>query len=362
MTVALLLSVFYPDCSNERLDVSQSMDDHNLKFTDWKVHGSNRPVSRLPLSRLGKPGSVSALMLPSGGMTAWHRVLQSHQLENILNALPSTILRVTSRRIISLSSSMNRVKTSKAIMLSSTVSKGFCATLDPGAPDVDGEGEWRGRENAREGSRMDISVKDSGVGSSVRRLIKACGRSERGISLTPVVTRLLASIVLRRLTVARETLTREPLAIQGKRLEVVERFMYLGSCINSDCSVTDEVNARICKARAAFANLRHLWRQNRLSLNLKGRVYQTTVRAVLLYSCETWPIRAAELRRLQVFDNRCLRTTVRVNWCRCVTGTSIEECVQHQKLRWLVTDVGVTDAEPSFAEEIAVFHAQFRVA
>ncbi|GAA55806.1 hypothetical protein CLF_109049, partial [Clonorchis sinensis] len=32
------------------------------------------------------------------------------------------------------------------------------------------------------------------------------------------------------------------------------------------------------------------------------------VRAVLLCGCETWPVRAAELRRLQVFDNRCLRT------------------------------------------------------
>ncbi|KER22936.1 hypothetical protein T265_09067 [Opisthorchis viverrini] len=178
------------------------------------------------------------------------------------------------------------------------------------------------------------------------------------------------------------------LTIQGEVLEVVERSTYLGSCISSDCSVTDEVNARICKARAAFANLRHLWRQNGLSLNLKGRVYQATVRAVLLYGCETWPIRAANLRRLQVFDNRCLRTIARVGWCRrihneavrvrvlgyvkgpapeaalvgrqsfrtiarvgwcrricneavrkrvfgCVTNASIEECVQHQKLRWL---------------------------
>ncbi|KER24495.1 hypothetical protein T265_07860 [Opisthorchis viverrini] len=36
-----------------------------------------------------------------------------------------------------------------------------------------------------------------------------------------------------------------------------------------------------------------------LSLNKKGRVYQATVRAALLYGCETWPIRAADLRRLQ---------------------------------------------------------------
>ncbi|KER23378.1 hypothetical protein T265_14650, partial [Opisthorchis viverrini] len=69
---------------------------------------------------------------------------------------------------------------------------------------------------------------------------------------------------------------------------------------------------------------------------------------LLLYGCETWPVRVAELRFLQVSDIRYLRTIARVGWCRrirneavrkrvfgCVTGTSIEECVQHQKLRWL---------------------------
>ncbi|KAG5442336.1 hypothetical protein CSKR_109303 [Clonorchis sinensis] len=48
-----------------------------------------------------------------------------------------------------------------------------------------------------------------------------------------------------------------------------------------------------------------------------------------------------------VFDNRCLRTITRVGWCRRIrnktvrkrvlggaTGTSIEECAQHQMLRW----------------------------
>ncbi|GAA56587.1 hypothetical protein CLF_111152 [Clonorchis sinensis] len=38
---------------------------------------------------------------------------------------------------------------------------------------------------------------------------------------------------------------------QREALEVVERFTYLGSCISSDCSMTDEVNARISKARVA---------------------------------------------------------------------------------------------------------------
>ncbi|KER20877.1 hypothetical protein T265_10664 [Opisthorchis viverrini] len=44
------------------------------KFTDRKVRGSNpTSVSRLPLSRLGQPDGISALMLPLGGMAAGHR-------------------------------------------------------------------------------------------------------------------------------------------------------------------------------------------------------------------------------------------------------------------------------------------------
>ncbi|KAG5454059.1 hypothetical protein CSKR_102024 [Clonorchis sinensis] len=41
--------------------------------TDRKVRGSNpTSASRLPLSRLGQPGSIPALVLPSGGMAARH--------------------------------------------------------------------------------------------------------------------------------------------------------------------------------------------------------------------------------------------------------------------------------------------------
>ncbi|KAG5445016.1 hypothetical protein CSKR_105028 [Clonorchis sinensis] len=44
------------------------------EFTDRKVRGSiPTSVSRLPLSRLGQPGSIPALVLPSGGMAARHR-------------------------------------------------------------------------------------------------------------------------------------------------------------------------------------------------------------------------------------------------------------------------------------------------
>ncbi|GAA56478.1 acetyl-CoA carboxylase / biotin carboxylase [Clonorchis sinensis] len=48
---------------------------------------------------------------------------------------------------------------------------------------------------------------------------------------------------------------------------------------------------------------------------------------------ETWPIRAAELRRLQVFDNRCLRTIARVGWCRRIRNEAIRKRVAQRVLR-----------------------------
>ncbi|KER19280.1 hypothetical protein T265_11896 [Opisthorchis viverrini] len=52
-------------------EVAQRLE---CKFTDWKVRGSNpTSASRLPLFRLGQPGSIPALVRPSGGMAARHR-------------------------------------------------------------------------------------------------------------------------------------------------------------------------------------------------------------------------------------------------------------------------------------------------
>ncbi|KAG5453519.1 hypothetical protein CSKR_102983 [Clonorchis sinensis] len=44
------------------------------EFTDHNVRRSNpTSASRLALSRLGQPGSIPALVIPSGGMASRHR-------------------------------------------------------------------------------------------------------------------------------------------------------------------------------------------------------------------------------------------------------------------------------------------------
>ncbi|GAA57900.1 hypothetical protein CLF_113330, partial [Clonorchis sinensis] len=62
----------------------------------------------------------------------------------------------------------------------------------------------------------------------------------------------------------------------GEAYEFAKRA-YIRSC-TPDCSVTDEADARICKASVAFANLKHLWRKSSISVIIKKRVYHTAER------------------------------------------------------------------------------------
>ena len=46
------------------------------------------------------------------------------------------------------------------------------------------------------------------------------------------------------------------ITVNGQRLQVVEKFTYLGSVLSGVVHIDDEVNARIAKASEAFGRLR----------------------------------------------------------------------------------------------------------
>ncbi|GAA28641.2 conserved oligomeric Golgi complex subunit 4 [Clonorchis sinensis] len=58
----------------------------------------------------------------------------------------------------------------------------------------------------------------------------------------------------------------------GESVDVMDKFVYLGTCISSGGLAGDEIISRIEKVRAAFASLRHLWYRRNVSLSVKGRV------------------------------------------------------------------------------------------
>ncbi|VDP37925.1 unnamed protein product [Schistosoma mattheei] len=102
------------------------------------------------------------------------------------------------------------------------------------------------------------------------------------------------------------------LMIGSEVVERVDHFTCVGSLISLRGPMCDEIAAQIQKAQLAFVNLHHLWRRRNIRLSTKGQVYCTAVCSVLLYGCDTWPVRVEDIRGLLVFDHRCLRSIARM--------------------------------------------------
>ena len=65
------------------------------------------------------------------------------------------------------------------------------------------------------------------------------------------------------------------ITVKGQRLQVVDKFTYLGSTLSRVVHIDDEVNSRIAKASAAFGQLRgSIWDRSGIRLDTKLKVYR----------------------------------------------------------------------------------------
>ncbi len=122
----------------------------------------------------------------------------------------------------------------------------------------------------------------------------------------------------------------------------MEKIKYLISMFVANGQGTEEIRSRINLARSAFSRLQSCLRSRReISLRTKGRVYQAVVRSILLYGYEIWPVRVADERMLEVFDNDSIHRILRVRRRDYVPSvelrrrlTRIPPLLVQRRLRW----------------------------
>ena len=110
------------------------------------------------------------------------------------------------------------------------------------------------------------------------------------------------------------TASDKEVTLEDVPLEEVGSFCYLGSVIDGKGGTEADIKARIGKARAAFTQLGKVWRATKISKKTKLRLFNSNVKSVLLYGCETWKATLGTLKKVQTFVNRCLRTILRIRW------------------------------------------------
>jgi len=95
--------------------------------------------------------------------------------------------------------------------------------------------------------------------------------------------------------------------LKEMEIEEVGSFIYLGSVVSESGGTEEDVAGRIKKANSVFVQLYPVWRNLNMLKEVKIRIFNTNVKSVLLYACETWKATNQITRRLQIFVNKCLR-------------------------------------------------------
>ena len=93
--------------------------------------------------------------------------------------------------------------------------------------------------------------------------------------------------------------------LEETEIEEVGSFVYLGSVVSESRGTEEDVASRIKKADGVFVQLYPVWRNIDISKEVKLRIFNTNVKSVLLYTCETWKTTDQITGSLQIFVNKC---------------------------------------------------------
>ena len=123
-----------------------------------------------------------------------------------------------------------------------------------------------------------------------------------------------------------------PLRIDGKELEDVDQFTYLGSKVTKEGGASEDIKSRLQKARSAFLSLNQVWKSSLYSVKTKLKIYNSNVKSVLMYGSECWKMTVADIKKCEAFNNRCLRRIIRVFWPNKISNIELRERTKTQTI------------------------------
>ena len=81
--------------------------------------------------------------------------------------------------------------------------------------------------------------------------------------------------------------------IDGKTVETVAGFIFLGSKITADGDCRHEIQRRLLLGRKVMTNLDSIFKSRDITLPIKVHLVKAMVFPVVMYGCESWTVKKA---------------------------------------------------------------------
>jgi hypothetical protein len=120
-------------------------------------------------------------------------------------------------------------------------------------------------------------------------------------------------------------------APDGTALKQVKQLQYLGAHLSADADAGPELGRKIGEAKRVFSSLSKLWSHSYLTWRRKLRIFSSVVESKLLYGLAGACLNKAQTRRLDGFQNRCLRKIIGIkpSWLSRVLNAEVLSRAQH---------------------------------
>ena len=102
--------------------------------------------------------------------------------------------------------------------------------------------------------------------------------------------------------------------IDGETVETVADFIFWGSKFTADGDCSHEIKRCLLLGRKVITNLDSILKSRDIKLLTKVRVVKAMFFPVVMYGCESWTVKKAECRRIDVFELWCWRRLLRFPW------------------------------------------------
>ena len=102
-----------------------------------------------------------------------------------------------------------------------------------------------------------------------------------------------------------------------------ERLYFLGSKITADGGWSNEIKRCLLLSRKVMTNLDSIFKSRDITLPTKVCLVKAMVFPVVMYGCESWTVKKAELWKIDAFERWCWTRLLRVPWTARRSNQSI---------------------------------------
>ena len=93
--------------------------------------------------------------------------------------------------------------------------------------------------------------------------------------------------------------------IDGEKMETARDFILGGSKITANGYCSHEIKGRLLIGRKVMSNLDKIVKSRDITLPTKVHLVKAMIFPVVMYGCESWTVKKAECRRIDVFKLWC---------------------------------------------------------